>query len=74
MLKKISSTGTSATFTNYTSGQKYYFPNVSFITGKVFINYVSEIHFAAANQAAIEACDGYDTKWGATNATIYFDL
>ena len=36
---------------------------------------LSELHFAAANQAAIEATSGYATKWGAPAAcTIYFDL
>lgn len=30
------------------------------------------LHFAAANQAAIEACDGYSSMFGAT--AIYFDL
>ena len=34
----------------------------------------SQIHFAAANQATIEACDGYSNKFGASSATIYFDL
>ncbi len=35
-----------------------------------------EIHFGAANQAAIEAASGYASKWGAPNANcqIYFDL
>lgn len=35
---------------------------------------LTEIHFAAAHQAEIEASTGYATKWGATNATISFDL
>lgn len=35
---------------------------------------VYEIHFAKAAQPQIEATDGYAEKWGATNATIYFDL
>lgn len=36
---------------------------------------LAEIHFAAANQAAIEATSGYATKWGApSGCTIYFDL
>ena len=35
---------------------------------------LTEIHFAAANQATIEALAGYASKFGATNATIYFDL
>lgn len=33
-----------------------------------------EIHFAKAAQPQIEAMTGYADKWGATNATIYFDL
>lgn len=59
---------------------KLYFPAVTNITGKflfgaaTYSNRIQEIHFAASNQAAIEATAGYDTKWGATNATIYFDL
>lgn len=35
---------------------------------------LTEIHFRADMQAAIEATNGYANKWGATNATIYFDL
>ena len=37
---------------------------------------LTELHFGSANQAVIEASDGYATKWGAPNAncTIYFDL
>lgn len=33
-----------------------------------------EIHFRADAQATIEGLSGYATKFGATNATIYFDL
>ena len=36
---------------------------------------LSELHFGAANQAAIEATSGYSTKWGApSSCQIYFDL
>lgn len=35
---------------------------------------LTEIHFGAENQASIEACTGYSTKWGRSSATIYFDL
>ena len=35
---------------------------------------LTEIHFAAANQSKIEASSYYSSKWGADNATIYFDL
>jgi len=33
-----------------------------------------EIHFGKENQATIQAMSGYSSKFGATNATIYFDL
>lgn len=49
--------------------------------GKFSYNYafkdctaLTEIHFLEFMQATIEAMDGYADKWGATNATIYFDL
>ena len=35
---------------------------------------LTEIHFPAAIKSKIEALTGYSDKWGATNATIYFDL
>ena len=36
---------------------------------------LTEIHFASANQAAIEASSGYANKWGrGSNCTVYFDL
>lgn len=35
---------------------------------------LTEIHFRADMQETIEAMSGYENKWGATNATIYFDL
>lgn len=35
---------------------------------------LTEIHFRADMQAMVEAMSGYSAKWGATNATIYFDL
>ena len=35
---------------------------------------LTEIHFRADMQATIEALTGYADKFGATNATIYFDL
>lgn len=51
------------------------FPNATEFTGYIWgTSFAGEIHFAAANQAAIEACEGYSYKWGFTNATIYFDL
>lgn len=35
---------------------------------------VSELHFGKENEATIQAMTGYSNKFGATNATIYFDL
>lgn len=35
---------------------------------------LTEIHFRADMQATIEALSGYANRFGATNATIYFDL
>lgn len=66
-----------ATFGSGASGSKWYFPKAVDFTGYIWnfsATYTGEIHFAAANQAAIEACDGYATKWGFAGATIYFDL
>lgn len=53
------------------------FPSATEFTGYVWnmsTSYPGEIHFAAANQAAIEACEGYSYKWGMQAGTIYFDL
>ena len=35
---------------------------------------LTEIHFRADMQSTIETLSGYSDKFGATNATIYFDL
>lgn len=35
---------------------------------------LTEIHFRQDAQTSVEALTGYSSKWGATNATIYFDL
>lgn len=61
----------------YFSGSKWHFPRATEFTGYIWqvgSSYTGEIHFAAANQAAIEACDRYANKWGFVSATIYFDL
>ena len=39
-----------------------------------YCNNLAEIHFRADAQATIEALSGYSSKFGAKNATIYFDL
>lgn len=79
-IKKI--TGGSATYNN-TFGSisakdtVWNFPSATEFTGYIWnvsASYAGEIHFAAANQAAIEACEGYDYKWGFAGATIFWDL
>lgn len=78
------------TFYGNSTIQKMYFPKLTVIdkspvyTGNstsqksIFTNCsnLTEIHFGAANQAAIEATEGYPTLWGrgAGKATVYFDL
>ena len=75
------------TFANNANLKKLYFPKLSVIdktsaygntTGAKNIFYsctgITELHFASENQTAIQATAGYSTKWGASNATIYFDL
>ena len=65
-----------------TFGSVYYSTVWKFPSATEFTNYIwnisasypGELHFAAANQAAIEACEGYSYKWGFAGATIYFDL
>lgn len=79
-VKKI--TGSTSQYAS-TIGSIYYqntvwnFPSATEFTGYIWntgSSYTGEIHFAAANQAAIESCEGYSYKWGFQNATIYFDL
>lgn len=79
------------TFANNGMVQKLYFPKLTTITygsgasssyqsACLYVfgncNSLTELHFGAANQAAIEASPGYSTAWGrgAGNVTIYFDL
>ena len=79
------------TFANNNKVQKMYFPKLSTITygsgasssyqnasKNVFYgcSSLTELHFAATNQSAIQASAGYSTAWGrgAGNVTIYFDL
>lgn len=65
------------TFDYPSSSDIYQFPELTEINGYVWDDYRStsgEIHFALKNKDVIEACNGYETKWGWPNATIYFDL
>lgn len=61
----------------YAQNTVWNFPNATEFTAYIWnagVSYAGEIHFAAANQAAIEACEGYSYKWGFAGATIFFDL
>ena len=51
-------------------------PNVTTVGESAFYycDSLMEIHFAVKNKEAIEALSDYSNKFGATNATIYFDL
>ena len=75
------------TFAYNNKVKKLYFPKLTYIgktsgysnvtAGKnIFYSCsaLTEIHFGAENQSAIESLTGYSTKWGGSNATIYFDL
>jgi len=89
-LTAIYCNGTAAsygTFYGNNTIQKLYFPKLATISkasayrnatasNNVFASMeeLTEIHFASANQTSIQASTGYSSKWGATNATIYFDL
>lgn len=78
-LKKIAgnaSFSSNSTFYAIWSGAIFMLPECVSLTGKyIFPSSVSEIHFAAKNQAEIEASEFYSSKWGAgSSCTIYFDL
>lgn len=63
-------------FQNCTALTTINLPKITMINSNAFsgCTALTEIHFAAANQSVIEANQDYSNKWGATNATIYFDL
>lgn len=55
------------------------FPKLKTITksafgSSAFSSQMEEIHFRADMQSVVEGLDSYASKFGATNATIYFDL
>lgn len=58
---------------------KVYFPALTTIVGDAldgtfYQSNVQEIHFRTDMQSTVEALPAYTQKFGATNATIYFDL
>lgn len=63
--------------------KKISFPSLTTVTSTSFgsgsyafsgCTAMEEIHFRADMQATVEAMQGYSTKFGATDATIFFDL
>ena len=87
-LTTISATSTSfsATFRNCSKLTRIDFPKLTTISSTnafgsssyeyIFYNCSSlkQIHFKSTMRSVISNLSGYSTKWGATNATIYFDL
>lgn len=84
-LQSVGSNGLSNTFYNCNKLTTVSFPSLTSVQtnsfGTATYTYIfgnctalTEIHFRADMQATIEAMIGYADKWGATNATIYFDL
>ena len=79
-VKKI--TGATASYNStfgsfYVQNTVWNFPSATEFTGYIWnvgASYAGEIHFAAANREAIEACDGYANKWGFAGASLFFDL
>ena len=39
-----------------------------------YCNKLTALHFKSSLRSTVEASTGYSNKFGATNATIYFDL
>lgn len=84
-LESVGVQGTQAMFYNGKINTPVYFPKLTTVsptsfasstTNGMFRNCtgLTEIHFRADMQATIEAMTGYSNKWGATNASIIFDL
>ena len=83
-LTTVGDIGMHGCFTNCTSLANISFPSLTTVQTNSFgdagaycfggCDALTEIHFRADAQTAIEAMTGYADKFGATNATIYFDL
>ena len=74
-LPKVTTVGSNA-FSSCKSLTSINLPNVTMVEYNAFsyCDSLKEIHFATKNKKAIEALSGYSDKFGATNATIYFDI
>ena len=63
-------------FAHCSSLTSIHLPKVTSIGSYAFdyCSSLTSIHFAAKNKETIEALSGFSSKFGATKATIYFDL
>jgi hypothetical protein len=79
-LQSVNTYGLQNTFYRCTKLTTMSFPSLTSVQSSSFnstfndCTALTEIHFRADMQATIEAMSGYSSKFGATNATIYFDL
>lgn len=85
-LTTVSGTACQQMFNQCTGLTKEYFPMLTAVSSKNALGSgtyngmfsgcsgITELHFRADTQAVIEGLSGYSSKFGATNATIYFDL
>lgn len=80
-LQTIDAYGLANTFYGCTSLSSISFPSLTTVNNLSFYyptftqcTALTEIHFRADMRTKIEAINGYSSKWGAVNATIYFDL
>lgn len=84
-LESVSERGLQAAFYNTKTLTSVYFPKLTsfeqYCFGNSSANYtfsyctaLTEIHFKSDAQTSVENLVGYPNKFGATNATIYFDL
>lgn len=84
-LQSIGNLGLQSAFMGCFNITKMFFPALTNVQtdsfGKAVLNNMfynctrlTEIHFRADMQSTIEAMSQYTNKWGATNATVYFDL
>lgn len=84
-LKSIAERCLNTTFRDASLLTEAYFPSLTVAPTNSFGTYsgnetfhgctgIVEIHFRKDAQSVIEALQAYSTKFGATNATIYFDL
>lgn len=76
LIKIVGATSSTYATFNGISSPKFYLPKCTTLEGNyIFPSSTTEIHFAAENQAAIEASAGYASKWGAgSSCTIFYDL